>query len=46
MLTWHVMAETIEPKYKLLNVNGRAAQRQLAALQNSLKAKQNVIFNA
>lgn len=40
MLTWYIMAETIEPKYKLLDVNERAARRQLAVLQNSLKAKQ------
>ena len=37
MLTWYVIAQTMQPTFKPISVSEGAAQRQLAVLKNTLK---------
>ena len=42
MLTWYVIAQTMQPTFKPISVSEQAARRQLAVLKNTLK----VIYTA
>ena len=37
MLTWYVVAQTLQPTFKPISVNEHTAQRQLAVLKDTLK---------